>query len=77
MIVFWCRWCWWDQTLPSRERWSSLLLSGSIHVDHCEVLGDLLHVLKVEKHVEARLVCNQTAIPRANATIRQGIKEVK
>lgn len=32
---------------------------------HHEVLGDLLHVLKVEEGIEAQLVCKDTALSRA------------
>lgn len=44
---------WPGRALRCRERGSPLLLSRSINVDHCKVMGDLLHVLKVEQSVEA------------------------
>lgn len=42
-----------DRVLRCWERRSPLLLSRSVHVDHCKVMSDLLHVLKVEQSVEA------------------------
>lgn len=41
---------------PGGEGRCAFLLAGRIHVDHCKVLRDLLHVLIVEEGVEARLV---------------------
>lgn len=41
---------------PAGEGRCTLLLAGRVHVNHCKVLRDLLHVLIVEQGVEARLV---------------------
>ena len=43
--------------LPCWEWGSPLLLARGIHMDHSEMLCDLLHVLKVEQGVEAGLIC--------------------
>lgn len=41
---------------PAGERRCAFLLPGCVHMNHCKVLRDLLHVLVVEQGVEARLV---------------------
>lgn len=45
--------------LPLRHLRSSDLLPRRVHVANNKVLGDLLHVLIVEKAVEAQLVCGR------------------
>lgn len=44
------------QGSPQREDWGTLLHARRIHMYHHEVLYDLLHVLIVEKGVEARMI---------------------
>lgn len=46
------------------------LLPRGIHVAHHEMLGDFLHVLKVEEGVEAELVCKDTPLS-ATAWLRE------
>lgn len=41
---------------PSLERWCSILLSRCIHMADCKVLGDFLHILKVEERIEASFI---------------------
>lgn len=41
---------------PSLERWCSILLPRGIHMADCKVLGDFLHVLKVEERIEASFI---------------------
>lgn len=41
---------------PSLERRRSILLTWSIHMADCKVLGDFLHILKVEERVEASFI---------------------
>lgn len=41
---------------PSLERWCSLLLTRRIHMADCKVLGDFLHILKVEERIEASFI---------------------
>ena len=48
--------------LPSWEGGRTFLLAWSIHMADSKVLGDLLHVLKIEEGIEAQLVCKDTAL---------------
>lgn len=48
--------------LPLRKLGRSHLLARGVHVAHHEVLGDLLHVVRVEEGVEAQLVCKDTPV---------------
>lgn len=41
---------------PSLERWCSILLARCIHVADCKVLGDFLHILKVEERIETSFI---------------------
>lgn len=41
---------------PSLERWCSILLTRCIHMADCKVLGDFLHILKVEEGIEASFI---------------------
>lgn len=41
---------------PSLERRCSILLPRCIHMADCKVLGDLLHILKVEERIEASFI---------------------
>lgn len=41
---------------PQRKGRGALLHARRVHMDHHEVLYDLLHVLKVEEGVEARMI---------------------
>lgn len=53
--------------LPLRKLGRPHLLAGGIHVAHHEMLGDLLHVLKVEEGIETQLVCKDIPVAEQRA----------